>query len=71
MCTHGTTMFLRLSTAYGRFGKRLDWYLGLMRVPCDVRMLTGIHRMYELYSKSESSYCSLLRNVSQCGVRGG
>ena len=32
-------------------------------------MLTGISRVYILYSKSDSSYCSLLTNVSQCGVR--
>ena len=70
MYTHGTTMLLRLSTAYAcGFGKRLDRYLDLMRAPPDVRMLTGICRVYMLYSKSDSSYCSLLSNVVPRGVQ--
>ena len=70
MYTHGTTMLLRLSTAYAcGFGKRLDRYLALMRAPPDVRMSTGICRVYILYSKSDSSYCSLLSNVLPCGVQ--
>ncbi len=51
------------------FGKRLDRYFDLICAPPDVRMLTGICRVCILYSKSESSYCSLLSNVSQCGVQ--
>ena len=68
-CTH--MVLLYFSTYACGFGKRLDRYLDLMRAPPDVRMLTGICRVYMLYSKSDSSYCSLLSNVVHVEFRGG